>query len=415
MKKKLVTFLIVLFTAFSISGTRAYCSDMQTISFDNIRSIMIENSIEMKIADNNLKNTKQDLQKINDSIEDLGDGSYKGSTINKNISDLEDEIEELESKVKSLKSKLDSLTDSDPLYSEVKSEYEDNNEKLNNNRSTLKELEDYKEIRTTAQRNLKKSELNYNQTVEDAVYKAQQSYISCLSTTSQLDIKKNILKYNIKKSDISRLQYESGFLSKKDYENTITDNTDSENEIKELESKNEIALNNLKFIIGVSQSADIKLDKNIETDFNSVMSINYNEDLKEMLKNNINISVSNLELDWAKDDDDKEDDDYDYENYTIENKELSLDKQYITSEMNFREKYNNLIAAYNSIKSSYDKLQQSQEGFGVSSKKYSLGFITKNELEKAKLDLDSKMADFNAERNEFYLKYLDYTKMKEGY
>lgn len=185
-------------------------------------------------------------------------------------------------------------------------------------------------------------------------------------------------------------------------------------EIKKLESKNEIALNNLKFIIGVSQSADIKLDNNIETDFNSVMSINYNEDLKEMLKNNIDISVSNLELDWAKDDDDKEDDD-DYENYTIENKELSLDKQYITSEMNFREKYNNLIAAYNSIKSSYDKLQQSQEDFGVSSKKYSLGFITKNELEKAKLDLDSKMADFNAERNEFYLKYLDYTKMKEGY
>lgn len=416
MKRKLIAFLLVLFTALSISSTKAYCSDTQTISFSNIKSIMIENSIDMKIADNNLKNTKQELQKINDSIEDLRDGSYKGSTISKNISTLEDEVEELESTVKSLKSQLDSLTDSDPSYSEVKSEYEDKNASLTKKQSTLEQLKGYKKSRTTAQRNLKKAELTYNQTVEDAVYKAQQSYVSCLSTTSQLENKKNTLEYNTKKSEISKLQYESGFLSKKDYENTITDNTDSENEIKELESKNEIALNNLKLTLGISQGADVNLDNNVEADFNSVMSINYSEDLKEMLKNSIDISVSNLEVDWAKDDDDEDDDDdNDYENYTLENKELSLDKQSITSEINFKEKYNNLMTAYNSIKSSYDKLQQSQEDYGVSSKKYSLGFITKNELEKAKLDLDSKMSDFNSERNDFYLKYLDYTQMKEGY
>lgn len=415
MKRKLIAFLLVLFTALSISGTKAYCSDTQTISFSNIKSIMIENSIDMKIADNNLKNTKQELQKINDSIEDLG---YKGSTISKNISTLEDDIEKLDSTVKSLKKQLDSMTEGDPSYSEVKSEYEDNNEKLNDKQSTLKQLKNYKDSRTTAQRNLKKAELTYDKTVEDAVYKAQQSYVSCLSTTSQLENKKNTLEYNTKKSDISKLQYESGFLSKKDYEDTITNNTDSENEIKELESKNEIALNNLKLTLGISQGVDVNLDNNVEVDFNSVMSINYNEDLKEMLKNSIDISASNLEVDWAKDDDDNEkddDDDHDYENYTLENKELSLDKQSTTSEINFKEKYNNLMTAYNSIKSSYDKLQQSQENYGVSSKKYSLGFITKNELEKAKLDLDSTMSDFNSERNDFYLKYLDYTQMKEGY
>lgn len=415
MKRKLIAFLLVLFTALSISGTKAYCSDTQTISFSNIKSIMIENSIDMKIADNNLKNTKQELQKINDSIEDLG---YKGSTISKNISTLEDDIEKLDSTVKSLKKQLDSMTEGDPSYSEVKSEYEDNNEKLTDKQSTLKQLKNYKDSRTTAQRNLKKAELTYDKTVEDAVYKAQQSYVSCLSTTSQLENKKNTLEYNTKKSDISKLQYESGFLSKKDYEDTITNNTDSENEIKELESKNEIALNNLKLTLGISQGVDVNLDNNVEVDFNSVMSINYNEDLKEMLKNSIDISASNLEVDWAKDDDDNEkddDDDHDYENYTLENKELSLDKQSTTSEINFKEKYNNLMTAYNSIKSSYDKLQQSQEDYGVSSKKYSLGFITKNELEKAKLDLDSTMSDFNSERNDFYLKYLDYTQMKEGY
>lgn len=146
MKRKLIAFLLVLFTALSISGTKAYCSDTQTISFSNIKSIMIENSIDMKIADNNLKNTKQELQKINDSIEDLGDGSYKGSTISKNISTLEDEVEELESTVKSLKSQLDSLTDSDPSYSEVKSEYEDKNASLTKKQSTLEQLKGYKKV-----------------------------------------------------------------------------------------------------------------------------------------------------------------------------------------------------------------------------------------------------------------------------
>lgn len=401
MKKRLIAFLLTFLTMFSFAHVKAYSADTQVISFNNIKSIMIENSIDMKMADNDLKDTKQEMEKINDDIEDLG---YKGSSISSSIKDLEDQIEEYEDEI----SELDKTDEN----------YITNKENLETKKAsaekTLSDLKDYKEKRTTAQRNLKKAELTYNQTVEDAVYKAQQSYISCLSTISQIQNKKDSLEYNEKKADIYKLQYENGFLSKKEYEDAVRDNTDSQNEINQLENAQETALNNLKLTLGISQGEDITLSNDIEADLNSVLSIDYKEDLKEMLKNSVDISIADLELQWAKDDDDDDDDD-DYENYSLENKELNLDKQYTTLEITFKEKYNDLMTAYNSIKSSYDKLQQSQEDYGVLSKKYSFGFITKNELEKAKIDLDSSTADFNTERNEFYLKYLDYSQMKEGY
>lgn len=369
LKRKLVAFLMAFFTAFSISTVKAFCADTDTeiVSFNNIKSIMIENSIDMKIADNNLKNTKQELQKINDDIEDLG---YKASSIKKSINTLESEIDTLESEIKVLNNEISVLPDDDENRAAKIAELDAKTQTLAKKESDLKELENYNEKRTTAQRNCTKAELTYNQTVEEAVYKAQQEYISCLSTISQLDSKKNTLEYNEKKADRYKLQYESGFLSKKEYENAVRDNTDSKNEIIEIENKKETALNNLKLALGISQGVQITLSNNIEADLAEVASINYEEDLKEMLKNSVDIYLANLEIDWAKDDEDDEDDD-DYENYSLENKELSLDKQYITSEIDFKEKYNNLMTAYNSIKSSYDKLQQSQEDYVVSSRKYS--------------------------------------------
>ena len=72
LKRKLVTFLMALLTAISISSVKAFCADTdaQVVSFGNIKSIMIENSIDMKIADNELKDAKQELKKVNDDIED---------------------------------------------------------------------------------------------------------------------------------------------------------------------------------------------------------------------------------------------------------------------------------------------------------------------------------------------------------
>ncbi|MGN0144459.1 MAG: hypothetical protein ACI398_05705, partial [Clostridium sp.] len=150
MKKRLIGLLLSFITAVSFFNIKVYAADSQTISFNNIKSIMIENSIDMKIADNNLKNTKQELQKINDDIEDLG---YKGSTISKNISTLESEIEDLEKDIKALRNELSILSKDDESYSGKEAELKDKNDQLTKKETDLKELENYKDKRTTAQRN----------------------------------------------------------------------------------------------------------------------------------------------------------------------------------------------------------------------------------------------------------------------
>lgn len=422
MKRKLVAFLATFLTVFSAFNIKAYSSEKisntNVIAFSDIKDIMLENSIDMKIADNNLKDSKQEVDKINDEIEDLG---YKPSNLSSTISKLKkelkskgiedsDDVKEANEKISRLESKLngedtENSAEINSQLSSLKSALEDYN--------TLTLLQSYQQKRKTAQRNYKKTELNYRQTVEKAVYEAEKSYVQCLGTVSKIDNSKKKTEYDEKKINIYKLQYESGFISKKEYEDAVRNNVDSKNDLIETETNQETALNNLKSALGIDIKEDISLSNDITKDLQEVTKINYEEDLDEMLENSINITIADLELQWAKDNDDDNDDDY--ENYSLENKALSLDKQYITSEIDFKQKYYNLMNAYNSIKSSYDKLQQSQEDYVTASRKYSYGFITKNELEKTEIELEEKMSDFNNERNEFYLKYLDYNQMKEGY
>ena len=63
MKKRLVTFLIGLAVTFNGLGIQGFCDKKVDVSIDNIKNIMLDNSIDMTIMDNNLKNTKGDSEK----------------------------------------------------------------------------------------------------------------------------------------------------------------------------------------------------------------------------------------------------------------------------------------------------------------------------------------------------------------
>ena len=343
MKRKLVSFLATFLTVFSAFNIKAYSSEKisntNVIAFSDIKDIMLENSIDMKIADNNLKDSKQEVDKINDEIEDLG---YKPSNLSSTISKLKkelkskgiedsDDVKEANEKISRLESKLngedtENSSEINSQLSSLKSALEDYN--------TLTLLQSYQQKRKTAQRNYKKTELNYRQTVEKAVYEAEKSYVQCLGTVSKIDNSKKKTESDEKKINIYKLQYESGFISKKEYEDAVRNNVDSKNDLIETETNQETALNNLKSALGIDIKEDISLSNDITKDLQEVTKINYEEDLDEMLENSINITIADLELQWAKDNDDDNDDDY--ENYSLENKALSLDKQYITSEIDFK-------------------------------------------------------------------------------
>ncbi|MDO5518005.1 MAG: TolC family protein [Clostridium sp.] len=399
MKKKLIIFLLAFMTIVNVPSINVYSASLDNVSFTSIRSIMMENSIDMQIAQNKLDSSRQDLKKIKDDIEDI-----------------KSDISGYESTKDSLNSELGALDSSSDSYSSDKEEID---VKLDDCESKLDELNDsldnYENQKEKAQRSLKEAQMTYDKTVENAVYSSQKSYIDYLSMLSDIELKKGNIELKTKEAQTAKLKYDSGFLSKNDYDSADTDTTDLNNELNELKSKEEIALKNLKLSLGINQDSNITLSNDLEADFNAVLSIDYEKDLNEMLENNADIRLLNMQIDWAEDDEEDSDDDDDYEDYSLENNELSLDKKYISTEIDFKEKYNNLINAYNSLKSSYDKVKTKQESYALNGRKYSFGFVSKNDLEQSKLDLDKEESSFNSARNQFYLNYLDYIQMKEGY
>ena len=402
MKKRLVTFLIGLAVTFNGLGIQGFCDKKVDVSIDNIKNIMLDNSIDMTIMDNNLKNTKQNLDKIKDQIDDI-----------------DSEIKNLKNKIEDRENRIDALKSSEEITSEIQNKIDQYQYEIDEYEDQIKDkeksLDDFDDSKKSAQHSLKTAKLEYEQKVEKAVYDAKKSYIDYLATIAQIDLKNDNLDFKQKQAEAARIKYQYGFISKKEYNNLISDNTDYDYGITETVSSEEIALKNLKLTLGLDQSDEINVVDNIENDMNAVLSIKFEEDLDTMLKNNIEIEIARMKLEWDQDEEDDKDDDDDYENYDLENQKLTFQKQLETAQIDFRQKYNDLMNAYNSLKSSYTKLNDNKKALEVAIKKYDMGFASKNNVTQAKLDVDNNTVDINKQKNEFYLKYLDYTQMKEGF
>lgn len=161
------------------------------------------------------------------------------------------------------------------------------------------------------------------------------------------------------------------------------------------------------------------IEIDVTEDFKKIIDINYKDDLETMLENNINLKQSKDSLDDLEDADDTTDEDNEHtdavNDYNIDNAKIDLKNSKIKAEEDFRGQYNTLMNSYNSIKSSYDKILQEQEEYGIKQTKYDYGFISKSELDNAKLTFDTDKATFIKNRNDCYLAYLKYIEMKEGY
>lgn len=385
---------------------KVFADDSIVLSIDNLKDIMVEQSIDMKIADNNYEDSKQNVEKLKDQI-----------------SDKEDDIDTAESALKKLEDQLSSLQGADdPDTDAITSKKSAISSKKSEIESLESQLKTLKYNKKKSLSTLQTAEISYDSKVQSAVYSAQKSYIDYLSTISDIKSKKEKLELKQKQAEVTKLKYENGFIAKKEYDEFLRDNTDISNELNELKNKESIALKNLKFSLGISEDEEIQINDDIEMNFNKVASINYQNDLAEMIANNKELKSLNINLDWmeyAEDYEDRnsddDDDDDDYINYDMENQQLSIEKQTATSKINFNEKYNTLMNSYNSIKASYDKLKQDETDYAMMSKKYSFGFISKKEVDESELNLNSTYSSFVQEKNKFYVAYLDYLQMKEGY
>lgn len=386
MKKTFVSFLIMTLMLTNISlintssvqaaevdNTVTANESTIKISLENIRDIVIENNLDLKIKDNELKIAKETRDDAKEDIKEPGDEPNRLDYPN----DLDGS---------KYKAAHDAYEASMTKYEAAKSAYEK-----------------AKDVHKTAK-------TNYDQKVESAVYDAQNSYLTYLADVSTEKINGDTVNYNDKKAQVYKIQYESGFISKNEYTSKLQGNTsvNDSNKSKDTKELDRIKLCNL---LGISPDEKVTFNTDITVDFQVILKINYEEDLKQMLDNSLDIKTKSDNADELND----EDDDSDSHDYQVDNAGIELKQAINTAETNFKGKYNDLIASYNSVKSSYDKITQEQKDFEVTKVQYDYGFISKNALDNSQITLDKDSASFIKARNDCYLKYLNYIEMKEGY
>ncbi|MBE6071504.1 MAG: hypothetical protein E7208_06050 [Clostridium butyricum] len=365
MKLRFLSIMCMLFIIITIIPVSASETSI-TISINNIDKIVLDNNIELKMAENSLKSKIQYYDDLDDDIDSL----------EKKISDLENSGEINESN------------------SKLKEEYE---QKKN----------DLKEQYEQKKNDLKIARITYQNRVREVVTSAQEKYIKYLYDKSIKEIKEEELKYNKEKNDIAKRKYDMGYISKNEYSTKIIDIIDIQNEYNKLSVDEDLSLKELKNSLGIGNKK-IVIDENINFDINNIANIDFEEDFDYMISNNRNIKIKEIELEQLEDKDESDD-------YEIDNAELELTQEENNSRLNFQEKYNNLISSYNNIRNSINKLNDKEKAFNIMKVKLDHGYVSNKESEEKYIELINQKSEYIKDKNQLYINYLKYLQMKDGY
>jgi hypothetical protein len=393
MKKVFISFFIMTLTLTNlsfanISSVQAATTDNTIkVSLENIRDIIIENSLDIKIQHNNLQIKKEYYEDAKDAKNikenSKSDAENKLKNLMNDLTATEDQVKKAEADVDAAKTAVDAADDT---LSETKKSY-------------------------------KYAKTAYDQKVETEVYAAQKAYIDYLSDISNAKLEQDTVKYSESKEQRAKTKYESGFLSNKDYISLTHDSSDSINKLKKLRDTEALSRIKTCTILGINPEENITFNTDINADFQVISQINYEDDLKKMLSNNIDIKDKNDTIDNLKDEKDnyEDNDKKDIYDYEVENADNELKKLIDDTEIEFKGQYDTLINSYNSIKNSYNMIIQEQNEYNLMQAKYDYGFTSKTEVENSKSAFDKDNATFTNEKNQLYIEYLHYIQMKEGY
>jgi hypothetical protein len=396
------------------STSAATADNTIKVSLDNIRDIMIENNLNIKVLDNNLKITRQKYQDAKDaettakSTEatknaDVVTANTNVTTANTNVTNANKTGDQ--TAIDKANRDLDAAKAETKIAQEAATTAEQASTTATKGRDTARE-------------DLKAEKTKYDQGVEAKVYAAQQSYITYLSDLSNEKLNGDKVTSNQEEQQIYKLQYESGFISKNEYTSKLKETT-SANELNKSKDTEELDRTKLCSALGINPEENIRFTTDITEEFQIISKINYDDDLKQMLDNNVDIKLANDDITKLNDEIDAETNTTDstdtIDNYKKDNTEIALKQQINTAETNFKEQYNTLMSSYNSIKSGYDSLSEKQQEYNIMQTKYDYGFASKKDVSDEKLALDTQTSKFEADKNKLYVDYLRYIQMKEGY
>ncbi|AGF57143.1 outer membrane protein TolC [Clostridium saccharoperbutylacetonicum] len=391
MKKKIISVLIMtLIVSSNVALLNAHLvqaattdsstnsNDKIKVSLENIRDIMTENNLDIKMKSNESKIANDTYHDARDAFETKSSARDSAKTA-------------LDTAKASGDTTAISIAQS--AYDTAQSNYESAEKALDSARDALKTARD-----------------NYNSNVETQIYNAQTAYITYLNDLATQNIKEDTVTQNKRNEEIYKLQYENGFISKNKYTELVQANTS----VNDLNSGNDtLELDKVKLcnLLGISSEDDLTFETDITKDFEVISKIKYEDDLNTMLGNNVDIQNQNDTINDLED----EDNDSDSHDYEVENAKMKLTKLTNDAETDFKGQYDQLMSSYNSLKNTYDVINQKQNEYEITKTKYDYGFVSKNDVDAAKLSLDNDTATFVNNRNKCYLNYLKYIEMKEGY
>lgn len=398
MKKTFIMFLMMSLMLSNTSAAWADSSSSIELSLDNIKPIILENNLDMQTADNNEKKAEEDYNNLLDDVNDKED----------EVTSKKTEISNYNTEISNFKLAEDGANSDDltTLKTNLKAATND----LNTLNTDLDTLEQQK---TTKRYAVKTATVTYNQTVEKAIYTAQQDYINYLSILEDKETKKNEIKSNERDLSVFNLKYSQGFAAKSDGDTYNLKETTLNNDLSQINTKADAALKDLKTALGVDQSTEIKFDNSIDKDLQDILQINFDKDTQTMFQNNFNIQLQNLSIDELNNKQDQ--DDSSVSDYEIDNAQISLEQKTIDAKTNFKSQYDTLMTSYNTLKGDYDTLKNYQTQFNTMNAQYSYGFASKQQVDDLNTQIVNQNSVIDNQKNQLYLNYLHYVQMKEGY
>lgn len=357
-----ISALVLSIPAGAVGSTQAKSgADLDTvvIAMDTVETIMLENSMEMKQIKANL---------------DIVQGNY--DKMLHDMDKLQDKIKVSEMAVgASLTTSYDTMEDS---------------------RDKIKSTLDV-------------TKATYERQVKQQVLTAQKqlmTYFSNIETQKMLDLQMQIQKTAVT-DNYGKL--ENGFLSKKDYNNSVLSLKKTEAQAASTKSACEIGLRDLLTKLGVAENEKIKLvPPDIQAmDFAFIKNLDFDADLTETLEKSSAIRAAKLTYDNALKGDYAED--WDIASYKLD---WDLKKQQVKN--GFRQQYDALIVGYDDLMADRDAIEKQRSDFSDEADKVKYGFSTQKRADSLKLQLLSAESSLTIKENTLYAAYLNYLLTKNG-
>ena len=357
------------------------------ISFKDIEDIIENHNIDLKIAHNNLKQSKDKYDDLCDEIDDLEKSQKENKDKINKLSATEKTIEDVDV-LKETKNTIKSLKD---LSTQISNK--------------INELENKKE---NLKYSIKIQKDQYDILIKNLVFKAQSQYVEYLTLANKEAYLNDKVSYEKNQASIYKYKLDCGFISQKKFDEYCVSNTQLSNQLNEVTDSKNLANKTLKNTLGISQDENINISTDISSDLENISAINLSQDTEEMLNNSLNIHIKEIQLDCVEDLSD-------YDDYDVDSAELSLEQEKNNAILNFEKQYNLLMASYNSIKTNSSALLINKNNIKVMNDTSNYGFNSRNKINKSQLDLVEQNNNLNTEINTLYINYSKYIQMKMGY